>query len=62
MIFKTMGATVWRFFDAICFAFACIFADIAAYHAGPVWFYLALAATAALAGYASELLAGQPRK
>jgi hypothetical protein len=59
LIFKTIGAVIWRLFDAICFIAALILIDVAAFKAGVIWFYLALALTFVGLGVASEILSNK---
>lgn len=59
MIFKKLGAALWHYSDVILFLAAAVCIDIAAFYAGVIWFYLALAGTFALCGWLTEAIGSQ---
>ncbi|MCT4489369.1 MULTISPECIES: DUF1056 family protein [Levilactobacillus] len=61
-IFKRILSGFWNYFDVICFVIALGLGDYGAFLMGKAWGVFALALTAAVIGWLSEVIAANNQK
>ncbi|MCT3589323.1 DUF1056 family protein [Levilactobacillus brevis] len=61
MIFKRILTGFWNYFDVICFVISLGLADYGAFLLGKIWGVFALAVSAVIIGWLSEVIASNQK-